>query len=146
MCKLCHQGLSDEQVIEQLSTINSFEGVNETSISHVILAYLGANGPIAENIATGVLNDYIQYKKENKKDSDGSFFGEPTIEYVTNEINNANKMKRKMIMNNIITYDEKKHYIFTGEMPKKTNNKKILMTVLVCSIIVSLFSVLVYYN
>jgi len=85
MCKSCHSGLSDESVISQLQTaVNNpkFEVWNETSISHMYIAAVGANGPTAQKLAKQLLDRYVQWKEQNSFESDGSFFGNPTVDYV----------------------------------------------------------------
>lgn len=94
MCLSCHQGLSDEEVISQLKDSikdPQYELWNETSISHMMISGMGTNGMEAQKLAIQLLDGYVNWKKNNKYSSDGTFFGNPNVEYVELVIEEMNK-------------------------------------------------------
>ena len=93
MCLDCHQNLPNDVVISQLKESikdPKYELWNETSISHLLLSRLGMNGKEAQELSKKILNNYIEWKQNNKFDSDGTFFGNSTAEYVQLVVDNMN--------------------------------------------------------
>ena len=68
MCIQCHMNLSDEELLEQLSeiTYQDMDNLNETSISHFIIAASGFNGPVVRVKAKKVLFLVAEWLKKNK--------------------------------------------------------------------------------
>lgn len=89
MCLVCHQNLSNESIItslqESLQT-KEFENFNATSISHISIAAIGLNGDIAQDLALQVLEAYISWKNNNIKQEDNSFFGQPSSDRVSKQL------------------------------------------------------------
>lgn len=114
MCLQCHSGLSDSIVLEQLkeSLDNpNFKVWNETSISHVSLAAIGVNGKEAQKVGRQLLINYIMWKRENKNPADGTFFGNPTVEYVKEVLDNVNNSVQKF-KDERLSYEQIKQRIF----------------------------------
>ncbi len=72
MCLVCHQGLTDEVVLKQIDDIlkeidegdtSDFIKWNTTSVSHIILAGLGLNGPEVRFKAIKLLEHFIEWRK-----------------------------------------------------------------------------------
>lgn len=66
MCLSCHQGLPDETVLKQLNDAiirPEFDKWNTTSVSHIILAAIGLNGPEARFSAIKLLGQFILWRK-----------------------------------------------------------------------------------
>jgi hypothetical protein len=64
MCRQCHSGLSDETVKAQLqeSLDNpQFEKWNTTSLSHILIAAEGVNGPEVRVIALELAEKFYQW-------------------------------------------------------------------------------------
>lgn len=64
MCRKCHGALSDELVIAQLeeSLPNpQYERWNTTSLSHMIIAIEGTNGPKAHDLALELANGFYNW-------------------------------------------------------------------------------------
>lgn len=128
MCLKCHGGLSDETVIEQLSeslTNPQYEKWNETSISHLCIAYMGMNGQKGVEVAEKLLANYVDWKSKNISLSDGSFFGNPTVDQVMKMINGSNKVKSYFRDNNITETSAIKHAFYSDK-----EQNKILMQLL----------------
>lgn len=112
MCISCHSGLSDESVLEQLKSSldkKDFTGWNETSISHACIAYIGVNGEEAKNVAEKLVLKYISWKKENVKQYDGSFVGEPTTDFVEQSIKYCDIIIKELKQNGIVSSEQIKH-------------------------------------
>lgn len=75
MCKQCHSYLSDADVLLQLnSSLDSknrndeFEQWNTTSVSHVLIALSGHNGPVCKEVAAKLLQRFLDWYEKNKPD------------------------------------------------------------------------------
>lgn len=100
-----HEGLSDDNIEQQLAETlreNHFSGWNCLSICHLSFITLGIYGDKNKNIADQLFDSYIKWKSNNPKHDDGTFFGEPTIEYV-NELRHNMKAVLTMMNNEGIT-------------------------------------------
>ena len=118
MCLKCHQHISDETVVSQLTdslTNPKFEKWNETSISHLCLAYMGLNGETASNIASQLLKNYIDWKSNNPDELDGTFFGNPTVTQVKKMIHGSDRVKEYFKNNNINSSDEIRHAFYADK-------------------------------
>lgn len=74
MCMQCHSFLSDTQVLAELNqSLNSekeeFDQWNTTSVSHVLIAMSGHNGPVCKKVAIKLLQRFLNWYKKNKKDN-----------------------------------------------------------------------------
>lgn len=62
MCWKCHQKLSNEEVLEQLSRPDrDFQKWNGTSLGHVLIAASGHNGEEVKKVAKDVLRNYFTW-------------------------------------------------------------------------------------
>ena len=109
MCILCHQALTDEQVLEQINSKDEkFEMWNDTSISHLCIAYIGFNGVECSNAAKKKLEEYIEWAQTkpdspDEPDSDSflqTFFGHPTAVSVREDITKFTPIRDHIIANN----------------------------------------------
>lgn len=126
MCLKCHKGLSSEIVTKQLkdSLDNpQFEKWNETSISHLCLAYIGINGEEAKNYAKQLLDNYVSWKTQNLKCSDDSFFGNPSADKVNGMMLNSEKMIDYLSSKNIVTSEGIAHAFYEDEDMRKEITK-----------------------
>jgi len=117
MCIKCHSGLDDTSVLNDLNNSlkkSDLSGWNETSISHIILAYIGINGKEASKSAEKLMLKYIRWKKCNPKQHDGSFFGEPTVEFVEDARKEADILREKLSEKGI-TSEQLKHVFFSQD-------------------------------
>jgi len=67
MCLICHQGLSDDVLKQQLENnlINpKYEVWNSISLSHIRLSMTGINGKEVQEVATKVYESYIQWAED----------------------------------------------------------------------------------
>jgi len=110
MCIVCHEGLSDsdieEQLLNVLNTLN-FKETNATSISHFSLVALGVNGPIAKERALKIIEAYIEWKKENKLENDNNFFGQPSADLVQEQLDKIRMFNEISVANNLTDVDIK---------------------------------------
>lgn len=82
MCPRCHTGISDEDALRQLNDIFAnpqFDKWNETSLSHLAICLSGYNGDMVSKLANQLFDNYIEWKKNSVNETDGSFFGNPTV-------------------------------------------------------------------
>lgn len=99
MCLQCHKGLSNDTIIKQikesLSSYEHYDQWNPVSIHHLIIAAVGVNGPIAQKLSVKLLIKYYRWKKVNKSDGDGSFFGNPKAEDILELITKLHNYYKK---------------------------------------------------
>lgn len=119
MCILCHQALTDKQILEQISSADEkFEMWNNTSVSHLCIAYIGFNGVECSNAAKKKLEEYIEWaqaKPDSPDEPDSnsflqSFFGHPTATSVREEIVKFTPI-RDHIMTNKLTKKQILEYL-----------------------------------
>ena len=96
MCIKCHSGIPDEEVERQLSEQNDFAVWNTTSLSHVTIAAMGANGPRASQLAEDLLKQFREWKLSNPSKNDGCFFGPPSIEQVDSALEGLKNLKESL--------------------------------------------------
>lgn len=114
MCIKCHSGLDDTSVLNHLNNSlrkSDLSGWNETSISHIVIPYIGINGKEASKLAKKLMLKYIRWKKYNPKENDGSFFGEPTVQFVQDAKKEADILREKFSKKGI-TPKQLKHLFF----------------------------------
>lgn len=124
MCLVCHQGLSDSDVENQLLEIlntKNFENTNVTSISHMSIAGFGLNGPLAQKRAIQLMEEYITWKQNNKSSSDNDFFGTPSADLVQEQLAEVHKFNEISIKNNL-TKDDIKDMFYHN---KSDNGKRV---------------------
>jgi hypothetical protein len=63
MCLLCHNGFHDDVLVRELRLPQNFEVWNTTSLNHLKLAALGANGYDARIEAMRVFQDLIRWRE-----------------------------------------------------------------------------------
>lgn len=117
MCLKCHQGLSDEYVLQSsLDSLSNpqFEKWNTTSLSHLFIEISGVNGEECSQLGLQLLDNYIQYKEHNANEKDGTLFGNPSAEYAKEQKTQALELKEKL---KGFTQEEKKQYVFHGVEP-----------------------------
>lgn len=88
--------MDNQTVLEQLKEAlddPKFEMWNETSINHLLIASTGYNGPEAKQCADELVKKYISWKELNTNPSDGTFFGNPTVEYVITQQEKIKELK-----------------------------------------------------
>ena len=121
MCLRCHQAFTDDEVLGQLQSNENdlkFDQWNDTSISHLCIAYIGFNGKECSDVAKGLLDKYIEWTEahpvpEKNPDSPWDlFFGRPTAQSVRDEIAKFTPIK-KHIMANDLTKDQIIEYLDT---------------------------------
>ena len=134
MCFRCHQEFTDEQILEQISSDkNSFELWNETSMSHLYIAYMGFNGRECSDIARKKLDSYIEWEQAQpaiqpvaqidsccESQQSGvqeftasflqSFLGRPSAESVKAEIAKFTPIRDHILANNL-TKDQILEYL-----------------------------------
>lgn len=81
------------------------------------IAISGVNGEECSTLAEQLLDRYIEYKTHNKFGSDGSFFGNPTVEYAKEE--KRRTLQRKADMKDY-TIQQKRDYIFHSTKPQSS--------------------------
>lgn len=129
MCLQCHQHMSNETVLQQFSDslLNpQFKEWNDTSISHLCIAYIGTNGEECITIAKELLEAYIEWKKDNLKSNDGTFFGQPKPERVRKMVTNSDNVIAYMKEHNIT---DVRHAIYGDD-----ETCKVLMDILTAGI------------
>jgi hypothetical protein len=106
MCIQCHQLLSDEtilrQLTEELATPN-FEVWNGTSISHLVLAVTGVNGTETQDLAINLIDQYQQWAQTNTNSQ--------RAQYAT-EVSAYSKKIRDKVLEQGLTQDQIKTDIF----------------------------------
>ena len=69
MCWMCHQNMSDEVVRQQLrSSLENprYEVWNSTSLSHLMISLMGANGYEASELAYKLYEGFISWVRETQ--------------------------------------------------------------------------------
>jgi hypothetical protein len=125
MCITCHKGLSDEVYLSKLkeTLINpQFSVWNTTSLSHLAIGVVGYNGLECRNLAHQLMTNYIQWKFLNKTTQDGLFFGNPTIQYVHDLKQLADKVYYEQIENKSLGKEEIMQ-IWTNEFETFNKNR-----------------------
>ena len=66
MCLQCHLNLSSNDIYNQLKNLKEedFQYINDTSISHFLIASTGFNGIKVREIAIQVIEKYIEWSKD----------------------------------------------------------------------------------
>jgi hypothetical protein len=116
MCIRCHQKIPDDKVIEMLKeSFNNpqFEQWNNTSISHLCIASLGFNGLEARDLSNNLMKKYIEWKRLHPNKNDGTFFGNPTVQFVQSAYDDVNQL----VDNSINESKEELLHKWTGSMP-----------------------------
>jgi hypothetical protein len=91
MCLECHSRLTNDQVLQQLldtQKLPEFNEWNTTSVSHCLLACAGANGAEARELGFSIMDDFLKWYTNTKKDR---YFPECGIEPMpsTQELKNV---------------------------------------------------------
>jgi len=111
MCRHCHRGLSDDDVVQQLSEPVDFSEWNDTSVSHLALIMIGVNGPKAQTLAEDLMKRLHQWTKDNVEIKN-KFFGPPTEELVNKTLESISKIKEDLIKHKCVTQKQIRNYIF----------------------------------
>jgi len=121
MCIICHQGLKDSNIEEQLLNILNtpkFENINDTSVSHFSLVALGINGSLAKERALTIIEAYIGWKKNNILENDDNFLGQPSANTVQKQLNKIRKFNEISQAHNL-TQEDIKNMIYNNNQNGK---------------------------
>jgi hypothetical protein len=99
MCGFCHSNLSDDAIMQSLRECIAkgdagFANFNTTSLSHIYIALMGVNGPIAHDLAETIITNFIAYVEKGGK-LDGFILEScPSIENIKTQVSKINAMSR----------------------------------------------------
>jgi len=92
MCYSCEQKFQNEGELLQSLVNPKFVLWNGSSISHLILIFIGFNDEKCSKLASKLIDNYIKYKQEFPTNDDW-FFGHPSAQSVIKLKESAQKLK-----------------------------------------------------
>lgn len=128
MCLHCHENIPDEELERQLNEAlikPNFDEWNNVSVSHFAIAGMKANGELNSKLGIKLLENYIDYKKNNIREGDNSFFGAPSYDRVQRQLDKVREFNNKADEHNL-SKEDIRNFLFK---PDSNDGKRIIQLI-----------------